>query len=49
VSASAWQRVQERVVGQLGGELGDLVVEAVDGSAGGAELGSKTLTSRRLG
>src|SRR5688572_7076872 len=34
--ASARQGAEEGIVGQLGGELGDLIVEAVDGSAGGA-------------
>jgi hypothetical protein len=47
--ASAWQGAEEGVVGQLGGELADLVVEAVDGSAGGAELGEQDVDEQEVG
>jgi hypothetical protein len=47
--ASARQGAEESVVGQLGSELGDLVVEAVDGSAGGAQLGKQDVDEQEIG
>jgi hypothetical protein len=47
--ASARQGAEDGVVGQLGGELGALVVEAVDGGTGGAELGQQDFDEQTVG
>jgi hypothetical protein len=44
--AGAWQGADKGVVGQLRGKLADLVVETLDGSAGGAELREQDLDER---
>jgi hypothetical protein len=48
-STSARQGTEEGVVGQLGGEFGDLVVEAVDGGSGGAQLREEYLDEQAVG
>jgi hypothetical protein len=47
--AGTRQGAEEGIVGQLGGELADLVVETVDSGAGGAELGEQDLYQQSVG